>query len=310
MKYTDRKNTPLKWHHFLTYIGMPLITLSAIYNLIGLINELFGLRLGHMNYVLKPIVEGYGASISNLGGCFWYVVGYFIVRVLVTILLIYVCMGFFQWKEEARKGWLYYLLIQSVETGLVSFTAFALYRHSSEQFVKIYTGFLKYNGGTVLASSSVLLAVLMLYFVIAVIMLILNYIYYSKRKSLFTATYVAPENAGMVNAAAAPVEEKAAPVEEPAAVQENCASEDTAADAAPVQEEPQPVETAETETVAPVEEPAKEAVPAEDTKEEQPEEKPEAVEEQKPVMKFCPNCGAELTDKDVKFCTHCGTKLN
>ena len=45
------------------------------------------------------------------------------------------------------------------------------------------------------------------------------------------------------------------------------------------------------------------------------EEKPEETaaeipaEKKEKILKFCPNCGAELGEHDKMFCTHCGTKL-
>ena len=318
MKYTDRKKTPLKWHHFLLYFGLPLLVVSDAYGLLGLINELFGLRMAGLNVVLKPVLEAYGATISNLGGCFWYVVAYFAVRVMMMILICYVWIGMLNWKEEARKGWLYYLLVRTIETGFLAYGAFSMYRHASATFVKLYSSYLSYNGGSaVLFSGSVLLAMLMLCFVAVLLYAVLNLFYYRKRKTLFVETYVQPEYAGMVNpsneeAPVAPVtptetsvEDTAAPVEETTTlVEEKPAESDAAVEEKPAEEtSSEPVETPDTEEKEPVEETTADTeiptTPAE-VKEEAPQE---------PVMKFCPNCGAELGVHDAMFCTHCGAKL-
>lgn len=306
MKYTDRKKTPLKWHHFLLYFGLPLLVVLDAYGLLGLINELFGLRMAGLTVVLKPVLEAYGATISNLGGCFWYVVAYFAVRVMMMILICYVWIGMLKWKEEARKGWLYYLLIRTIEMGFLAYGAFSMYRNASSTFVKLYSGYLSYNGVSVVHfSSSVLLAFLMLCFVAVLLYTILNMFYYRKRKMLFTETYVQPEYTGMIN----PANEEAPDAPKTLAATEPV--EEASTKLVVTQEEKKPAKEAES---APVEASANEE---KDTAEEHvadteaPTEPAEMKEEapQETVMKFCPNCGAELGENDAIFCTHCGAKL-
>lgn len=310
MKYTDRKKTPLKWHRFLTFVGLPLTVIAASYSLIGLISELFGLRISHTSILLKPVLNAYGATVANLGGTFWYVVAYFIVQVLLWILLVVSWLGLLQWNDNARRGWIYYLLITMIQSGLAGFMGFTMYRKSADTFSKLITELISYNTGrTASFGNGIILAGLMLGFIVSFIYFLLNAVYYSKRKALFVDTYLQPENAGMVNRAAAayglitadsvvtpePVKEepvKEEPIQEVPAVEE------------PVSSEPEPAvaDSIQTEPAVPVE-PEKAA--EEDT----------AVistvepEEQKEIIRFCPNCGAKLTENDSLFCTHCGTKL-
>lgn len=306
MKYTDRKKTPLKWHHFLLYFGLPLLAVLDAYKLLGLINELFGLRMAGLTVALKPVLEAYGANISNLGGCFWYVVAYFVVRVMMMILIFYTWIGMLKWKEEAKKGYLYYLLIRTIEIGFLAYGAFSMYRNANSTFVKLYSGYLSYNGvRTVRFSSSVLLAFLMLSFVAVVLYTILNMVYYRKRKMLFTETYVQPEYAGMIN----PINE-----ETPDALKTPAAAgnvEEATTKQVTTQEEQIPAKEADNVSVEASANEEKNAVADNVADTETPTEPVEMKEQasQETVIKFCPNCGAELGENDAIFCTHCGAKL-
>ena len=294
MKYTDRAKTPLKWHHFLTYVGLPLTALSAVYQLLRLINELFGLRLGGMNVILAPVLKGLGVTISNLGGYFWYVTAYFIFHVLLTILIVYVCFGFFQWKEQARKGWLYYLLLTTLETGFFGYQCFVLYHNASSQFNAIWQNLLSQNNVAATGvSGSILLFTILSMFIVMLLMLLLNVAYYHKRKMLFTETYVAPDYSGMdMQPQTAPVKQEEYEVKQPEPVQ------------APAEPAPAPVE----EAVPAQPEQTVPAVEAEPVKAE--ESAPAEALKQEKILKYCPNCGAELGEHDAMFCTHCGAKLN
>jgi hypothetical protein len=288
MKYTDRTKTPLKWHHFLEYFLIPVIAVSSLYNLFSLINELFGLQMPYARNILRPILQVFGATVSNLGGCFWYVIGYFGVRLLLAVLIVYVCIGFFQWKNNARKGWLYYLLIQAVEAGLLCIGCFMIYLSSPALCSEILSAVLV-SSYSVSASFSetVLLVALIFDLILALIIWILNAIYYSKRSQLFVDTYVPYQEEGQ------PAEAQAAPA--PASAQ--TVSEDTmhAAD-----ETEHAEMTEENKAESAVEEPVKEETEA-------PAEQEKTADE--PALRYCPNCGAELGENDQSFCTHCGAKL-
>lgn len=303
MKYTDRKKTPLKWHRFLEYFCLPVSMIMAVYQLLSLVNELFGLQIPHLTAVLKPVLAAFGATISNLGSTFWYVVAYFGVRICMTILIVYVCFGFFSWKENARRGWLYYLLVITIETALIAYESFMLYLKSPSVLTELLGNYAKANGmsADIVQRGSILLSVEIFVLVINALMLILNAVYYGKRKALFTETYVQPLDAGMV------ITQPEAPVpavNEPVSVEPVMAPSDAEAPAE-ITAEPegpavQDVPAAAEETAAP--QPAAEEKPVEAAAE-IPAEKKEKI------LKFCPNCGAELGEHDKMFCTHCGTKL-
>ncbi len=295
MKYTDRTKTPLKWHHFLELFLIPVIALSSLYNLFSLINELFGLQLPYARNILRPILQVFGATVSNLGGCFWYVIGYFAIRLLLTVLIVYVCIGFFQWKNNARKGWLYYLLIQAVEAGLLCIGCFMIYLSSPALCSEILSAVLvsSYNVSASL-SEAVLLGALIFDLILSVIIWILNLIYYSKRSQLFADTYVPyQEEEQTAEANAVPMQEKAAPA----------AAETVSEDTVPAAAEADHDETAAESKEAP----AAETVAEEPVKEEQAA--PSEAEKTEDAPRFCPNCGAELGENDQAFCTHCGAKL-
>lgn len=298
MKYTDRKKTPLKWHHFLTYIGMPLTILTAGFNLLGLISELFGLQISHTRILLKPVLAAYGATVGNLGGCFWYVVVYFLVQVLLFILLLYTWFGMFSWKEEARKGWILYLLAVTILNGVIGFGAFQIYRKSSEQFSSLVASLQKYNGISQLTiGNGIVLGMLLLFLIVSFIYFLLNAIYYGKRKALFVDTYLQPENGGMIYSA----ETAPAAAPEPVAEQPAAPVEPSVEETVPETSSAPLTETAPVEDTVPTPEP----VLSEPVKEEPAAEEPQQEE----IVRFCPNCGAKLTENDQMFCTHCGTKL-
>lgn len=319
MKYTDRKKTPLKWHYFLTYIGIPLTLLMELYSLTSFISELFGLQIPYTNILLKPVLEVYGATVSNLGGCFWYVVAYFLISVMSTVLLLLVCIGFFTWKDSARKEWTWYLLIQTVVNAAIVYGAFVLYSQSAEKFGALFENMLTYNGAAkVTIGSGIILCIMITGLIFSLLMLIMNIIYYNRRKPLFAVTYLPQEN---IPAAAADIPaEPAAPMQPsiPAAesqpieiqpVKEPSVPEPV--DAVPAELQPQDTSSSEAETTA-----AEQSVPVFERVEESVapevasavEEKQEAPAEED-IMHFCPNCGSALNENDKAFCTHCGAKL-
>lgn len=292
MKYTDRKIAPLKWHRFLTYIGLPLLSLYLIYNMYNLINELFGLQLPFARILLTPILAVFGATVSNLGPCFWYVIAYFTVAILMTILLIYVCIGFFKWNNNARIGWLYYLFIRTLESGLLCVGAFVLYL----QWPVLFSSF-GYSFYNVSLNVQMTLGVFIFTFVLELIIWILNVIYYNKRKMLFVDTYL-------------PYQETPSATAQPTTVSQPpvASQEEVVSDIPPV-EKPEEVVTPTEEAepiIEPIEEPSVITTPVEDTT---PEVKELSEEEKKEELRFCPNCGAALGENDQVFCTHCGTKL-
>ena len=317
MKYTDRKKTPLKWHHFLTYFLVPLFTLMNIFNLLSLINELFNLHMSGMGQTITPVIQSFfGVTINNLGPAFWYVVGYFALQIIVTVLLVIACIGFFSWKEQARKSWLWYLLISTIEGAAFAFVSFYLYHRDPTGFNSVLIAIVN-TGGSVITTpielGSIVVSMFIGAFIIEFLFLLLNAAYYNKRKPLFVETYVAPEYAASSNPAEEqkPVEAAApetqtvsepAPAAEPVTAEPAAEAVDAASESTPEEAPVEPVE----EPAAPAE-PAPEPVASDEVQTEAPAEP--AAEQPKKIMKYCPNCGSELGEHDAMFCTHCGQKL-
>lgn len=188
MKYTDRKKTPLKWHRAVSFVLMPLLLIGIVYLLLCMVNELFALHLSWLPAIFAPLLKfvNPGLSITNLGSMFWPVTGAFFLTVLILILAVYVWIGFLRWKNYAKNLWLFYLLIRTIcmFAGIV----LLITKSGTIQALRMFAAFD--------SMSRTLLHVFYALFIVIglwnLIFLILNLMYYHKRKLLFKADYIQP----------------------------------------------------------------------------------------------------------------------
>lgn len=317
VKYTDRKAAPMKWHHFLTGIGLPVCILSILFAMYQFITEMFFPDAFAHGEILNTIIKAYDSSlsVSSPGILLWPLIISFLVLTTDLILHIGTWTGLLRYKPYGKNLWLFM-------TGLVTciLTAVSVLWITESREVLARLGILVLSGD-LKRLFSILLAVIILITIALWIFFILNIIYYHKRRFLFTDYYVQPadENAVMVQ----PEEASEEPVTENK--QPDTLKEDTVTVADENSQKEEPVseindtETAdhnagmeETENTQDATETHSESESenetfVEDTTAEEETDKP--VEPNK-TLRFCPYCGHTLDEADVHFCSHCGHKLD
>lgn len=323
VKYTDRKAAPMKWHHFLTGIGLPVCILSILFVMYQFITEMFFPDAFAHGEMLNTIIKAYDSSlsVSSPGILLWSLIVSFLVLTTALILHIGTWIGLLRYKPYGKNLWLFM-------TGLVTCVLTAVFviwiTESREVLTRL--GILVLSGD-LKRLFSILLAVMILITIALWIFFILNIIYYHKRRFLFTDYYVQPvnENAVMVQTkevSAEPVTEKVQPdslKEDTVTMTDESSQEEQTKSEEPVpavSETKDPgttdhsVETEETQNqqdtnAAPSE--SENDTSMEDTTKEEETDKPA---EQNKTLRFCPYCGHTLDEADVHFCSHCGHKLD
>lgn len=312
VKYTDRKAAPMKWHHFLTGIGLPVCILSILFVMYQFITEMFFPDAFAHGVVLNTLIKTYDSSLSvNAPGILlWPLIICFLVLTTDLILHISTWIGLLRYKPYGKNLWLF--LIGFMTCILTAVSAIWI-TQSREVLARL--GILVLSGD-LKRLFSILLAVVILITIALWIFFILNIIYYHKRRFLFTDYYVQPadENAVVVQnneVSAQPVTEKepsdslkeentdTAAVSDESSRKEEPVSETKEAETAESSEETQTVEdTEDTHSQAEV-----------SVSETESSESDEHTETNK-TLRFCPYCGHTLDEADVHFCSHCGHKLD
>lgn len=314
VKYTDRKAAPMKWHHFLTGIGLPVCILSILFAMYQFITEMFFPDAFAHGEILNTIIKAYDSSlsVSSPGILLWPLIISFLVLTTDLILHIGTWTGLLRYKPYGKNLWLFM-------TGLVTciLTAVSVLWITESREVLARLGILVLSGD-LKRLFSILLAVIILITIALWIFFILNIIYYHKRRFLFTDYYVQPadENAVMVQ----PEEASTEPVTEnkqPESLKEDTVivTDENSQKEEPVSEvkETEPLEHLEetentqdaTETQSESESENESSIV--DTTAEEETDKPA---EQNKTLRFCPYCGHTLDEADVHFCSHCGHKLD
>jgi len=177
MKYTNRKNTPLKWNNFLKFFIIPLLILKQLYSVVSIICELCFINISYLNnHMINNIISAYGYSIRNLGPFFWVVIGIVIVEILILVYLIKMEVKLIQWNRFGYRMWLVYLAVYW-SIGLVN----SILSFNYVDKLLSYYGYASIR--------NYYLAISIFIGVILTILFIANIIYYVKRRNLFREDY-------------------------------------------------------------------------------------------------------------------------
>lgn len=323
VKYTDRKAAPMKWHHFLTGIGLPVCILSILFVMYQFITEMFFPNAFAHGEMLNTIIKTYDSSlsVSSPGILLWPLIISFLVLTTDLILHIGTWTGLLRYKPYGKNLWLFMI---GLATCVLTAVSVLWITESREVLTRL--GILVLSGD-LKRLFSILLAVMILITIALWIFFILNIIYYHKRRFLFTDYYVQPvnENAVMVQTKEVSAESVTEKVQ-PDSVKEDTVSmtDENSQEKQTESEEPVPAvsETKDTET-------AEHSVETEETQNQQDtndtpsesenetsvedttaEEETVKPVEQNKTLRFCPYCGHTLDEADVHFCSHCGHKLD
>lgn len=342
MKYTDRKKTPLKWHRTVLFLFQPLLILGVAWILYCMVNELFSLHLPFTQAIFTPILKSVNPSLSihNLGSMFWPVTGTFFATILILILCVWVWIGFLKWKSSAKNIWMIYLLVRTV--CLIGGVVYLITHSDVLNALQTFAAFDSLSRSLL----HVIYALVIVICLWSLIFLILNFIYYHKRRLLFRSDYTQPaeetasassdisrqttdsENKESADQPAAEQEpsgteeEKSSEsVEKAAVTDENKSEKEESSEKGPVKDEQKGEETAEESDSEEEKVTEDERQASENTTEEtepvsvEPGEKQErsdseeTLPERNPNQVFCPYCGAKLGKYDVVYCSHCGRKI-
>ena len=244
----------LKWFRLIQIVILPVMILCGIYMLISYFTDLFGFSLSWTDHSLRELIEFGGADIFHLGAFFWPVIGLLTQRILMLVLSVYAWIGSFRFRKYSARCWLAITVLGLLSTCVTIWAIweFGLNRGGIIQMAQYISA---QTGRTITVSSSMVTALrimLIIMGVIALLYTIANFIYFRKRRHLFTDSEDYQE----------PYEDEEY---EPAAVIDKTDS---------AKPQPQP-ETPVVETVEPVIEPAVSAEP-------EPAAEPEAAAEAQP----------------------------
>lgn len=267
MTYNDRKKTPLKWN-WLLRIVLTLELLSTVYDFVMLIGGL--LYMGNGNSFVLEYLQNEGISMNDLGIYFWPIVIYIIFKIIVILFLFFASYGLWRWKSYGPKCTIFIFLCRFLFflCGLIS-----LIELDDIDLSVLGSVSEKLKDPQTLGITIGVLFAIVIYYLLQVI---LNGIYYHKRKPLFNEYYVQPTDfkTGIVAAQSE--------VTVQATLHEDSKEETNTTE---VKEESEPTKDVEVTT---------------------PEEiKPEDL----PKTKVCPNCGKVIDSDNDNFCDNCGAKL-
>lgn len=340
MKYTDRKKTPLKWHRTVSFVLQPLLVIGLAWILFCMVNELFSLHIPYAWEIFTPVLKSVDPSlqINRLGSMFWPVTGTFFATIVLLILSVSVWIGFLRWKRSSVNLWLLYLLVRAA--GMIGGVVYLVMQSDVLRALRTLAVFDEMSR-SLLHVTYALIIVICLW---SLIFLILNFIYYHKRRLLFASDYVQPaETDDSVTAEKVtetehgtdeekPLEEQKEPVSGSVEKTDNQTQSESQNEAQPEEETPSSVtsdaedsavpeskDSDQTETVIldtnetdeKAEQSEKNDVSETVSTEDRPEESgSEELPSRDPNQVFCPYCGAKLGKYDVVYCSHCGRKLS
>lgn len=179
-----KSKVKLKWYRFTQIVLLPLIIISAVYNLISDFTDLFGLNLSWTDHSLRNLIDAGGADVYHLGIYFWPVIIVLAVTLVRLVLALYSWIGSFRMRRYSYRCWLALTTLGLAGTlalvyviweyginrgGMIQWMAM-----SGNQQIRVDATF-----NTVMKIMLILTGLLALLYTIA------NYIYYGKRKHLF-----------------------------------------------------------------------------------------------------------------------------
>lgn len=292
MKYNDRKNTPLKWNWVLRIV----LLLEFIYLAYSFFNMMAGmLYVGSGNSIALTYLQNEGISLNDLGDVFWPIVIYILVEFISILIMFFAVYGLWRWKSYGPKC--------TIFTFFVRFLVFlmllvAVIQVGSSNIELIDSLNLPLTNNEVIGLIIGLFLVLTVYYLLQVV---LNIVYYHKRKLLFNEYYVQPmSRTGGVVASQSEVKTTAILHDDSNETNEVNKVEDAASK--------DKEETSTTEAKQPSQEVKEEPHTTEATNTSSEVDEVKESVTSAPVH-VCPNCGKVVESDDANYCDNCGAKL-
>ena len=193
MTYTSRKQTPLKYNALVKYIFLPLAAAVSGYFTFMMIAGYFNLPIIGVRDFVRLFRS---ATLINLTspGAFWLPIVRYTAALLVLTVLVLTCLaGMLKWKRYGKNLW---LALNTVWTAVLVYAAY---------YLVSVTDFLTGSGFAASAAfvygldqtelitmMKMIRVALIVVAVLAVVFLIMNYVYYYKRRKLFVPFYAEP----------------------------------------------------------------------------------------------------------------------
>lgn len=292
MKYNDRKNTPLKWNWVLRIV----LLLEFIYAGYNFFNMMVGmLYVGSGNSLALTYLQNEGISLNDLGDYFWPIVIYIMVEFISILIMFFAVYGLWRWKSYGPKCTIFTFFVRFLVFLIV---LVSVIQTGGSEIDFIDTLQLNLTNNEIIGIVIGLFLVLTVYYLLQVV---LNIVYYHKRKLLFNEYYVQPINkAGAVVARQGEVKTTAILHDDLNKTNEVNTVEESSSK---VNNETSTMEvehTSQEEKVGPS------STEIKNTSLEVNEEKETVVSTPHHV---CPNCGKVVDSDNANYCDNCGAKL-
>lgn len=185
-KYTEVKTTPLKWHRFLQFCGMPLLIIFQFYILVSMFAELAGLQNKALLHIFTPFLSYLEVDVFHLGTYFWTVFLVLMAAIVMLLLVILAWTGSFRWRRYARHSWNLYLILRVIVSAGILYGILSL-GGNGELVSEFMQRFAADNRIPFLAAikPNLLTFLLVCVFLIEAVNFVFNWVYFFKRRRLF-----------------------------------------------------------------------------------------------------------------------------